>query len=116
MRTHDRAAGYQDARSARASGKQANLPAAPSPKSASPPVQVLVPIEGQDPARPLPVGLRVPLEELQKTLDSLCGRKLSHEASAVDEWRMEGEELGSRQAEDCHDFIQDGNFAIPGSP
>ena len=82
----------------------------------SPPVQVLVPIEGRDPVRPLPVGLRVRLEELQKTLDSLRGRELSHEASAVDKWRMEGEELGSRQAEDCHDFIQDGQFAIPGSP
>ena len=99
----------------RALGKRANLPAAPSPKSVLPPIQVLVPIKGQDPARLLPINLRVPLEELQKTLDSLCGRKLSHEASAVDEWRMEGEELGSHQAEDCHNFIQDGQFAIPGS-
>ena len=49
-------------------------------------------------------------------LDSLHGRELSHEASAVDEWRMEGEELGSRQVEDCHGFIQDGQFAITGSP
>ena len=116
MRTHDRVANYRDARSVRTSGKQANLPAAPSPKSVSPPIQVLVPIEGQDPAHPLPINLRIPLEELQKTLDSLRGHKLSHEASAADEWRMEGEDLGSRQAEDCHDFIQDGQFAIPGSP
>ena len=82
----------------------------------SPPAQVLVPIEGQDPTCPLPVNLCVPLEELQKTLDSLQGQELSYEASAIDEWRMEGEELESRQAEDCHDFIQNGHFAIPGSP
>ena len=81
----------------RASGKQANLPMAPSPKSTSPPVQVLVPIEGQDPACPLPVNLQVPLEELQKMLDSLRGQELDHEASAADEQRMEGEELGSHQ-------------------
>ena len=29
---------------------------------------------------------------------------------------MEGEEVGSYHVEDCNDYIQDGQFAIPGSP
>ena len=112
----DRATSYQDAKSTHTSGKQAYLPAAPSLRSELPPIQVLVPIEGCLAHHLIPAMILRDSTDVQQVMDDLhhvCER--AAQMSIGEEWGMEGEEVGSHHIEDCSDYIQDGQFAIPRS-